>query len=518
MQIKNAKGLSNRAKNILFRNDIFTLSDLIKFVENNDLLSLKNLGNKTLLEIEDFIAEYNRDHFEEPVQMNEIDEQDESPDKEQIQSMKAFVVEEEKKSLDEDQPEEANWFPNDAAQISILDISSLLDYGVSLRQCTSLRKAGYNRIGDLGETFTDKLITISDSAEGERSRVFFEMLLKQLTVSLEKMVYESVNDRSYTLTLLQINGQSLQDIGEREDLTRERVRQIISKYLRTLNPIMECIVNCFFDQKGYMTVQDVQDISHINDINKIILLWCQKSTYLDYLKEVNIFLPIQEVYGSEVRSDFDLIAKKFVNNGIKLSEHMEELDGLLMENGYSYISASSFVSYMLRNGYGLYGQYLFRGKLSHGEFCSKIVAERFPDGIRPKDNQDIDLLKDYVLEKYGEVGLTTIKRSLGPSISNYLVLRGRGLYTAKDNIYVEPKLLKILKEYIDSQSGYELYYSDLFAQFEKQIRMMSNIDNYHFLHGVLKLYFTMDYDFTHKDYLKVRGKHRYRPWYLDTIN
>mgnify|MGYP000750844840 CR=1 FL=1 len=35
--------------------------------------------------------------------------------------------------------------------------------------------------------------------------------------------------------------------------------------------------------------------------------------------------------------------------------------------------------------------------------------------------------------------------------------------------------------------------------------MLSNIDNYNFLHGVLKLYYAEEYDFSNRDYLKKRG-------------
>ena len=168
----------------------------------------------------------------------------------------------------------------------------------------------------------------------------------------------------------------------------------------------------------------------------------------------------------------------------------------------------------------IYGRFIFPERKSYGMFCIKTICDRFPDGIKLKDQHDMALLREYVFEKYGDIGMPSDDRKIRSAISDSLVLRGLGIYTAKENVHIDAELLDEIKNYIDGELEYELEisYAKLFSIFEQKIRRLSNIDNPYFLQGVLKLFFADEYDYLHGSYLKARVNHRYHPWYHDTIN
>lgn len=91
------------------------------------------------------------------------------------------------------------------------------------------------------------------------------------------------------------------------------------------------------------------------------------------------------------------------------------------------------------------------------------------------------------------------------SLAEYLVLSGRGIATAKQNVHIEMPALDEIKNYIDNSQKSRIGYAEIFSIFEEKLRMYSNIDNYNFLHGVIKLYFSDEYDFPSRDYLRKKS-------------
>lgn len=198
------------------------------------------------------------------------------------------------------------------------------------------------------------------------------------------------------------------------------------------------------------------------------------------------------------------LATNFIGEGNDLYENMEELESLLKNSGFPYLDTVDIMNLLEKNGYKIYGSYVAPGRLPYGYLCSKIVAKKFPNGIKLYDSADLDLLRRYTVEEYGHIGISDDDRALSTRLSDFLVLSGRGAVTASENIQVEMSLLDEIKSFIDNSPEGELYYSNIFSEFEGMLRLMSNIDNYNFLHGVLMMYYPDDYEYT-RDYLKKKG-------------
>ena len=79
-------------------------------------------------------------------------------------------------------------------------------------------------------------------------------------------------------------------------------------------------------------------------------------------------------------------------------------------------------------------------------FCSRIVAEKFPLGISCMVVDDLDKLRKYSMEEYGDLGIPENDRAFSARLANYLILSGKGMVTAESNIHVEMMVLDEIKE------------------------------------------------------------------------
>ena len=94
------------------------------------------------------------------------------------------------------------------------------------------------------------------------------------------------------------------------------------------------------------------------------------------------------------------------------------------------------------------------------------------------------------------------------------MLCGRGEAIAIENIHVDLSVIEQIIEYIEVSRETVIYYMELFARFEGILRLTSNIDNYNFLHGILKLYYPDEYDYS--EYFSKEFWDEYRGAFEDT--
>ena len=553
--LSDVKDISTRALNVLSRNGLVTMSDLLIFIENGDLSELRNAGEKTISEINLIIERYNASDYsfvqkKEPVDQTKVSaifhenrfnlfiRFCEENGIEKIDDLSGFdfdilydvrglgkgKIEEiiakyqdytsSSKTVAGNNSVETHQIPileseclfefvNE--QLKRLDISFLIGLGIRKKQCELLREKGFNTLGKLEGIRINRLENIVGKYNIEKFRDISDLLSLNLIELFERVLTEASGDRKYIITLFRAEGYTLENIGDLVGLTRERIRQIVGIFVHTLDPFMDPIVDHFMNPKGFVTVQELLDIYDNDDFDKIIIYWCKSSQHVNFLDYADVFLPI-ETDMDKLKADLLSIAEDFVGEGTSLSEHLDDLSNMIQERKYSFLDVDSFVDYMRGHGYKLYGDYIVKGYQPYGALCSRIVGKRFPDGIKLYDSHDLNLLRKCALEEYGDIGVPADDRALSVRLSDYLLLRGRGIYTSEENVYIESRLLEELKDYIDNQSEAKIYYADLFAKFEGMISMMSNIDNYNYLHGVLKLYFAQDYDFSNRDYLTKQGE------------
>lgn len=84
---------------------------------------------------------------------------------------------------------------------------------------------------------------------------------------------------------------------------------------------------------------------------------------------------------------------------------------------------------------------------------------------------------------------------------------GRGRYCLPEKAIYNISLIDDIINYINNSTENSLFYSEIFTAFQGRLTMETNIDNYHFLHGVLK-YCYADYFDYNRDTVTKHGKQR----------
>ena len=331
-------------------------------------------------------------------------------------------------------------------QLEDIDIDFLTGLGIKLKVVSMLISNGYKKLGDIEGISTKTLLHIV----GDRNFVKFEgiedELKKPLFEIFDDVLFAQSKEEDFCIDIKRACGYTLQELGNEYGLTRERIRQKIAKFNSNLDSFMKPIVALFMSPKNYITVQELLDIYDNDDYDKAILYWCKNSDDLEYLEFAEVFVYAQEERNA-VENQIETIAEEFIGDGINLYDNLEELEDLMQNSGFPYMDGSSFINLIQQHGYKVYGDFVVKGRQSYGYLCARVVAEKFPNGIKIYDGYDLDKLRTYAAEEYGDLGIPDSNRAFSTRLSDYLILSGRGMATAESNIHIEMSVLDEIKEY-----------------------------------------------------------------------
>ena len=480
--IEDIVGLSNRARNALKRNKIVTISNLEEFLQGNMIEDLPSIGVNTAKEIKNVLELYGIDE-DEQFKLSDIEE-------------KNIGV--------------SSLFENISSDNINLPISATNIFGLSSKTIEILKENNISYIGDLknysirsfermmGRKSTKKLIDISHKLE------------KSLISLTEEILLSEFEGRQCQIYLRRANGETLQEVADNlriygeGSLTRERVRQIESKFFKKIELFIKEIINLIMKERRYILAQDILDVYESDDFTRILIYTCKLDKELQYLDFADVFVVKNEDISEEEK--LLNLTEDFIGEGINLYEKLEELETLLNDNGFDYIGLGEFINLLQKYKYHFYKDFVTRGKQSYGVLCRNVVKNHFPFGIKVTQSEndeggDLTKLRKLVYKEYGDIGLPPNDRALSARLGDYLVLCNRGMLISAENIILDESVLEDIKNAIDNTLSDKVYYAELFAEFQGILQMTSNIDNYNFLHGVLRLYYADEYNFSNRDYL-----------------
>lgn len=407
-------------------------------------------------------------------------------------------------------------FKNVNDELAEMDISLLSGLGIRRKMINRFMENGYVQIGDLKNIFEFEVSRITENRKLKEFRNIEKTLSKNFVTIFADALENFTNERDFAIFQKRMDGKTLQELGKEYQLTRERIRQKIKNLASKIDVFMIHVLKLVVDDESYVidpllnvSTDCIQEKKLTNlyeneHYGKILVQWCKMNNDFVYLDFAKVFVR-SRMSRDGIEEELLNIAESFIGEGMEWSKKIDELKSVMEENGYGYMDESSIETFLIQRGYKKYKDFLAKGKQSYGYLCSKVIAEKFPEGIRIYNKNDLDKLREYANTEYGDIGIPDSTRSFGARLSEFLVLSGRGKATAQSNIRVEESLLDSIRGFIENYDGKNVYYSEIFTKYEREIREKSNIDNYNFLHGVLKLYFEGDYDFTNRDYLSKRG-------------
>lgn len=384
-------------------------------------------------------------------------------------------------------------------------IEFLAGLGIRQKSIKRLELAGFSTIGDLKDIPESTLKFTMTAGDYSNLLAVEETLKEPLSIILRMALEDKASTQDYKIVILKENGNTLQAIGDLFNVTRERVRQVISRFEEDLCPIINEWQSTLLAEKNYISSDELMNYFDVDDYGKVLVHYFRDNENFEYLECADVFVLLN---GEKKHCEDDIlaIAAEFVGDGANVNDILEDFDFKMNGLGYSFMDEAALLNLVQQHGYCVYNDYISKGKQSYGLLCSKIVAKRFPNGIKLYDGSaDLKRLREYALREYGDIGVSDDDRALSVRISDYLVLCDKGCVTAEENVHIDMELLNKIKKYIDDSADKQIYYVTLYSIFEKELLKSSNIDNYNFLHGVLKLYFGDEYDFSDRDYLTKNG-------------
>lgn len=379
-------------------------------------------------------------------------------------------------------------------------VSVLRGFGMRLSLIKKLHKTGVYTLGQLKEM---DYVKIHDVMGAD----WIELLhysLSEFHYAI-KDVIKAFLDKNYceydlNCIVARSRGATLQEIGNKMGLTRERVRQKIEKPLSIIKPIAVCLAKTLINklQVKYLTPQDIYDVYDNVDYGAIISFALSESEEIEKIDALGFYFIREDVPYERILSQ---AICEYVGSGVFWQKDVNQLIEILQEKDLSFLDLNDVWFYALSKGYKAYGGYVVPHTVAYGKLLAIIINEEFPEGISFTDENAVALLRRRACERFGDLELPEENKSLSARVVDLLVLCDCGRWISPNRVFVENSTLETIKAFIDKSEQNTIYYQALFNQFKGLLAMTSDIFNYHYLHGVLKYYYAGEYSF-YKDYLK----------------
>lgn len=530
-------GLSTRSYNAIRRHNIQTVEGLLEVIESGEIANIRNLGSNSINEILHVVENIKKRRV---VRSTEVEVSQESveidvvvryfPENkfamfrtycsdrcidtvqklknidfselmkirgfgltklnairerlEQIEIEPGVIVQE------DEQPIAVNTFDTIHSSNEFLQISVLRRFGVPSSATGRLSELGIRTFAELKREPKSKIAQVL----GIQNYTKLEEALKQFEIPLVDIVGAYLKtfeqNKEFDIYVRRSEGDTLQEIGEAYNLTRERVRQHCSKFERSVMPMILALAQGLEDANSdhYIKEEQVLSVFDNDDYDKIFIFTLRNASSYDFVG--GIFFN-KEYYP---RAEYDLIGivSDIVGDGINLFDEIERIESALDSAGYGFIEADDFLNIVIEFNYCFYGDYIVKNKKSYAFLCAQLVEECFPEGIRYED-EDMNRLRSLALERFGDLDLPDNDRSVWSRLCTHLVQRGRATYISPKKIFVDKDLMEEIKTYVDNSPLSEIFFKEIFAEFEGILTMTTNIDNAAFLHGVFVYYYPHEY-------------------------
>lgn len=269
---------------------------------------------------------------------------------------------------------------------------------------------------------------------------------------------------------------TLQELGDKLSITRERVRQVEAKMYRRLSEVKiddTVIVYLFnyydINNQKYLNLEKFVKIISDRRIMKFLI------TYMNRNKNINIKIDLDNdvVYDStciNIKNILDELSCE-IPNVINLEKYNEYfgLEKSYIEKNYR-LTKKDF--------------YLKKG-MSESDTYLALLDDLFPNGYRIASDDDFNyLMKKY--QEYYDTDTPTTKRYVATKLdrSPEYCLCDRGKYIKYSRInHISDELLKKIISYI-KESKYTVYYSEILSRFRIELAV-ENVTNQFLLKGLL---------------------------------
>lgn len=367
-----------------------------------------------------------------------------------------------------------------------------------------LRGLGVNNAGDLVNLSSSEITAI---IKYNREKVLAEML-KRLTdsyrVRVDNDFYKHVicginrdNGKKSKLYLQYLDvmdarakGATLQVAGSKYDITRERTRQIVGKFIDRFDDFANnfpggiiTMLKACSEGKDYISKADINSVIH----QCVDIFWFLLKEYgselIAYIEELDIFAFTGEFnwYDEVISVIADM---PIVINENVLQDKIDELYGVFEDLEINVEKTK--IEKLVKDAYNRKGTVYSKTRMSKHEMYFQVMQKHFPDGIRLYDDEQIDRLRVYYKKMFSSDDLPLKNRAIRSRIQTTAMPINRGKYVVPTNSkLISDELLADICEHVDSNKNDIFMINTLFYLFEDRL-INEGISNRYVLQYVLR--------------------------------
>ena len=338
-------------------------------------------------------------------------------------------------------------------------------------------------------------LPIEDSSKFSLAKKFLKWCTFDLQTEIS-CIFNKIYSSSRTRSVIEKRAgrQTLNEIGEHMNITRERVRQIESKAKRAFKRLeseIKLMPKIFADLNGkdVISLEDLKSFGGENTEALIFLLKNDESGIFTYDSLLEGF-----VFGD---NDLSTKIQDYIDSLPDII-HKKEVEKIINSAYEEYSIGKEYAEKSFYDSYKITGDVYHRFRLSLSQIYEAVVKRYYADGIHVYDDEEIESFRRHVHDDYGDISLPENNRAISARIAGFCILAGRGIYIPKCEPLLSDELAAEIYSYITESESSILFIGNIFSVFEKKLEA-EGVNNKYYLQGILhelfgdKLYFKRDY-------------------------
>lgn len=305
------------------------------------------------------------------------------------------------------------------------------------------------------------------------------------------------NKKQYEILDFRSKGLTLDMAGEKFGVTRERIRQIettpkksLIKWLNvSATPIMEkyCINGQLISEK---IVKDFGE-----DFARIMFYVIRTAKHIPENHWLYMSLVDAYFYSLEFSSIEDVLERiKNIevdfNDVGSFDDIKDNFAKSMISAGLTFFTPEMVEPYLENKDFKIAGQKTYNRRITLGEGIRLVVKNDFPNGVKVSCKEDVNKVYSLLEKKYD---IHSCKgRALITRMQSVLVMKDRTTYDLEERISCPDEIKNRIIDYIYTMDEDRIPYSALFKEFKKDLLSKTNIDNFYYLHGAVRLWTESD--------------------------
>ena len=312
-------------------------------------------------------------------------------------------------------------------------------------------------------------------------------------ILVNKFVAIFRNERDKNIFKARATGNTLEKAGRQYGITRERIRQIEKKIMRSFNYYIQRVKPHYI----LLALSESENIISDNLINKI---YSEYSAYFKYASRKGNIKNIK--FNEELQSfvfddtEWQELLELYIDDLPQIIE-CKQVDNVLKPIfcGAGFPIEYKAIKRIVLSKYLIIGNTYSKTKIGIGSLYLAVIKKYYPNGIKLFDKFETKRFKIFAENMFSDVKWPDTDRAISARIADLTVLCGRGRYILPNSIQIDDSLLIEIHDYIKNSERNALLFHELFERFKEKLLNHSNIDNRFFLQGVLKYKYSDEFVF-----------------------